>query len=171
MKKRLLGIGLGLLTVALFIGPIAYAFYSNGWSVKDTVVPSDEQISSIQNKIQGTLGGGTFEMGDFELVENVITEDKITLVFSLSSPPKFSIENMWLTLFYGQDKENLADLSLEKVEGKRITLSGQTTDTGKNIIKNSTDKQVLAKLQTGGMSFEFEASGITLIVKRGSGVR
>lgn len=171
MNKRLLGIGLGLLTVALFLGPIAYAFYSNGWSVKETVSPSDEQISTIQNEIEGVLGGGSFSQDDFELVENEITSDYITLGFNLSSPFQFEVvlKEISFKISHRQEGVELAtvdleseNISLEEGETKNITLSGETTEEGSDIIESSTKRQILANLEMSEMSFEFEAAGITL---------
>lgn len=67
MGEKALGIGLGLLSVALWIGPIAVAFHSHGWNLRETLMPNENQISAIENKVEG-------------LVVDEISEDYLTVV-------------------------------------------------------------------------------------------
>ena len=54
MKERTLGIGLTLLSIAIWIGPIAAAFGTNGWDIRKTIMPDEGEINAIQNKIEET---------------------------------------------------------------------------------------------------------------------
>ncbi len=177
MNRRLVGIGLGLLTVALFIGPIAYAFYSHGWDLKETVAPSGEQIKNIQESIQGAAGGGgSLPMGDLKVVENEITKDSISIGILFPSPFEFpaSLENMKWELIHNVEGKKLATLTLQQDnvklipgENTQITLAGSTTSDGEKIIENSSQQEILMNMGTGDMIFVFEAYGITVELNMG----
>lgn len=100
MGERALGIGLGLLSVALWVSPIVAAFHSHDWNLKETVMPNENQISAIENKVEGLVVDEISE--DYLTVANKevnLTTNEFEILLELDSPLnvsgkllKFSLE-------------------------------------------------------------------------------
>lgn len=73
MGERALGIGLLLLSVALFVGPIVVAFAANDWDFKATMMPSQEELDEVKDRIEN-------------MFEAEFSEDMLNLVSSMVSP-------------------------------------------------------------------------------------
>lgn len=174
LNRKALGIGLSLLTIALFVGPIAYAFYTHGWDVEDTITPSEEEIAKIQDRVKSAMGETSISEEDFKIVGYDITENDITLEVNFSSLFEFEskLKEINLSLYHTGEKENLAtvkmqseNITLNRGDNERITLYGETTSEGKDIIQSYSETEILKNLEISRTYFEFEAKGITIEIE------
>lgn len=179
LKKRALGIGLGLLTVALWVGPIFMAFQTNNWNLKRTLLPSQEGIGGVQSKMRDITGTPISE-NSFSLVRQDISEEEISQTIAFTSPLEpnmkpldtISIERMKLKLSDETQGTEIVILELEEPvevgpdETKSIVLSGTPTPKGRDIIANIDNparlQELIRSLKISGGIVEVKIAGIRL---------
>lgn len=166
-NKRILGIGLGLLTLALWVGPIVMAFQTNDWSLKQTLLPGKGQLGGVQSNMQEIINKGTPSQDSFSLVDNTITEEEISFEIAFTSSLEsdmepfdtINIENASLVMSNRTDNTEIVTLKLEEPveigpgEEKSIILSGTPTAAGKQMIRDAQD--------AGSVMMIFQNSEIT----------
>lgn len=88
MGKRALGIGLTLLSIALWVGPIAAAFAANNFDLKSTIIPSQQEMNDVKDQLEGIVGDEGFSEDSFnvESSEVDLTSDQFEVVVSFTSP-------------------------------------------------------------------------------------
>ena len=91
MGERALGCGLRLLGIALAIGPFIAALKTHNWEIKAAVLPSEEEISGLTDRLQG-LGGGFFNFKDTEFVDSKRIGDNLEITVRFTSTVGFDLE-------------------------------------------------------------------------------
>ncbi len=167
MKKRALGIGLTILSIAIWIAPLATAFGTNEWSMRKTLMPSEEEISDIQERIESVVGGSELSEGNFSVTDSRISGRKISLTVEFTSPFPFSIKMLNFDIeLYDQDLGvTFAQMGMEEPsvkldphETKTITLEGNLTDDAQGyerIPDHVTFSNVTLKIKVSGITIEF----------------
>lgn len=173
MNKRLVGIGLGLLTIALWIGPIAMAFQANGWSLKKTIMPDQEDLNAVQQKIQEAMGQAGFSPDMFQPVDNNLEGNTLSLTFQFQSPLDSEVKVKEIQLVLLKDGTEIVTLNMEEDqvvvspgESEQILVSGELSEEGMALLSQGgapTGGGFLGGSEMGENSyFEFEVKGITL---------
>lgn len=162
MRKKALGIGLGLLSVALWVGPIVIAFGSHGWDLNETVLPSEEQRNNIQNRVENLLGEDNFSEGELTITGGSIEGNNVTLNVEFSSPFGFplTIENFHAKV--SDEKEGIIfatvridrEIKIEKRGTGNFTLSGKLTEEGRDY------ENLPRRMRLSEGVFQFRSSGI-----------
>lgn len=144
MNKRILGIGLTILTILLWVGPIAAAFASHGWSVKETVMPEEEQINDIEDKVDNLIGGKELSSNNFSVIESDIVGEKVDLTIEFTSPFLFSLKIVKFRTSLFDDSRDITIANVEMVESSietesegtvTFSLEGTLTDEAKEYTK------------------------------------
>lgn len=168
-----------LLTVALWIGPILMAFQANDWNLKRTLLPRQEEMSEVREKVRD-ITGTTISENSFSLVSQDISEEKISQTISFTSPLRTDMKPL-NTIFIEKIRLELSDetqgiefvtLELENPSGigpgetKPIVLSGTPTPAGKEIIANTDNsaylKELIRSLEITGGIVKIKIGGVRL---------
>lgn len=174
MGKRALGIGLGLLSLALWIGPIVAAFHSHGWDLKKTLMPNENQISAIENKVEGLVVDKISE--DALTVENKeanLKTSEFGIVVELDSPLnvpgkllnisiQFSCESHDVILGSVEMKENAVTLPADG--SVTFSLVGSLTPKGNRHIETLHERN-LPEVSITDILVELEIYGIKVKIK------
>lgn len=90
MSKRILRIGLVLLSILLFIVPVIAAFEVHGWNLESTVMPSEEEISRITDQFDKFEE----EFEEPELISEEVNEEtgEFEIIIDLKSPLEFDVK-------------------------------------------------------------------------------
>lgn len=161
MNKKTLGICLTLLTIALWLGPIVTAFASNGWSVKKTIMPSEERINDVSDEAENILGDELSEK-NFEIKSATIKDGRIILDIEFNSPFKFSltIENLNGDIHEKRGEGFLSTVKLKEPVKIPSQGSGDLRLTGK--ISKDLDEVHPQDLTFSGGIFKIRASEISV---------
>lgn len=174
MGERALRIGLLLLSILIPVGALAAAFAANDWDLKATVMPGQDEIDGVRDKIENMFGE-EFSENTFNLSTptiNLVTRE-IRATVNLTSP--FNVDVKITEISGGVSCEQhelpLGSVQMEEQE-VNVTANGTATFT------------LLGALTTGGyqhiidahggdlpdvtltdMVFEFEFYGVTVRVE------
>lgn len=85
MKDGALKWALRLLGLALAIAPIIIAFSINNWNLRETVLPSNEEIVQIQNQVTSAFGGG-FSQDSLVFDDPVFSGSSVSVSVTFRSP-------------------------------------------------------------------------------------
>ncbi len=85
MGERALGIGLFLLSIALYVGPLFIAFAANGWDLEATVMPRQEELDAVEDRVENILGA-EFSERTLNLVSSTVTPTEIRATINFVSP-------------------------------------------------------------------------------------
>ncbi len=114
-----MGIGLFLLSIALWVGPIVAAFAANGWDLKATVMPSEDQMSEITDQIEG-LFDGDFSEDVMEFTDNQINlgtgEFRVTVQLQSPFNIDVKIKSISLEVSCEQHDVPLGSVQMEESE-------------------------------------------------------
>lgn len=142
MGKKALGIGLTLLSIALWVGPIVAAFGSHGWSLRDTVVPDQTQMNGIEDRIDGLVKEGSSSEDLFSFTESNLDGYDVSLNAEFKSPFNFAltIENLEITLTDSGVELCTVKMTEERIDlepggTKSLRLSGLLTEEGKSYLQ------------------------------------
>ena len=164
LKKRTLGIGLTLLSIAIWVGPIAAAFGSNGWSLKETVMPKEEEINDIQSRIEETIGGGNFSDTNIKVSNSSISGKDISLNLEMNSPFSFRAEILEFNfeLYDAQIGRKIGHVEMSK---EAIILKPEITTNisfqGSLSVEINGYNQIPDQITLSKGTIKFKASGIT----------
>lgn len=169
MGKRALNAGLGLLTIALILGPIVLAFGTHGWGLRETVFPSENQMDDIRDRVEDLMGDSETNEETFSVTGSEINGDDFSVSLDFTSPLNFRIvlEEIEGTLSEGGVKLGSIELveenvEIEKGETKSITLDGVLTEQGKSRIKDIHGGEVPADVELSEGILRFRASGVSV---------
>ncbi|KXB07669.1 hypothetical protein AKJ51_00555 [candidate division MSBL1 archaeon SCGC-AAA382A20] len=171
MKRKAMGIGLGLLTVALWIGPVFVAFNSNNWSLKKTVAPSDEEIGDLTEKVESTMEQTNFPSDVFKVVDNSLQGNVLTLTVQLKSPfssTPVTVKDLKIELSSQGKKVTTLEMEEKEVivkpeESKLVHLSGKLSEKGlEKLVESEFEGGMFGGMEITGGYFEFEVSGVTV---------
>jgi len=87
MRDGALKWSLRLLGIALVVVPILMALAAHGWDVKEAVLPSEEEISQVTERVSGIFGGG-FSKDTITFGDPVVSGSRITVLVTFRSPLK-----------------------------------------------------------------------------------
>lgn len=169
MDKRILGVGLTLLSLALWVGPIVAAFGSHGWSLRQTVFPSEEEMENIQNRVENITGEEDISTDLFYAESYSGTGSSFTLGFSspfnfhvkvINSPNYLTCEEHDIVIANLQMLEDTVEVGPQ--ENARI-LNVTLSDQGVSHLKTSHGSE-LPDFDFSGGPFKFEAAGISVAV-------
>lgn len=122
-----MGICLVLLSIALWVGPIVAAFASNGWNLKETVMPSQDELSGVKDKIGGLSEGG-FSENMMQIVDNQmnLSTGEFAATLEIESPFNIDIKitEFSFDLYCEQHDNKLGSVQLEKSE---VNIPASTT--------------------------------------------
>ncbi|KXA88925.1 hypothetical protein AKJ57_06105 [candidate division MSBL1 archaeon SCGC-AAA259A05] len=175
MGERALGIGLGLLTVALWICPIVAAFGSHGWDLKETLMPSETQVSEIKNKVEGLVVEDISEESVTVMNDEVnLTTNEFGIFVELDSPftvsgkllnisMKVSCESHDVLLGSGKMRENVVDLPASGTA--TFYLVGNLTPEGSRHIETFHEGN-LPEVSVTGFLVELELYGVNVKVEK-----
>ncbi|KXB03136.1 hypothetical protein AKJ48_04195 [candidate division MSBL1 archaeon SCGC-AAA261O19] len=171
LSRRALGIGLALLSIALWVGPIVAAFASNGWNLKETVMPSQDELSRVKDKVGGLTEGG-FSENTLQIVDNQMDlttgEFEATLEFESPFNIDVKITEFSFELYCEQHDFKLVPVQLEENEVSipasaivQFDIVGSLTSQGRqHIIDNHGGKLPEPSLENP--VFELESYGVTI---------
>lgn len=164
-----MGIGLTLLTVALWVGPIVAAFGSHGWNLKETLVPSQGQMRNVENHVEGLLGGGDTSENVFSVSDFKIDGSDLSMSINFSSPFAFDVT---IEEFSGkitkEDDVLLKNFQLKNEvearagENSTLNLTGTLTSEGKKEFESVSDNNLPSGASFSSGIFRFETSGVTV---------
>lgn len=112
MRDGALKWGLRLLGLALTIGPILIAFGMHNWDIKETVLPSQEDINQVTGQIAGVFGGG-FSKDTLTFGDNVISDNNVTVPATFRSPFKVPVRVTSFSVLVMDQGVQIATLHLE----------------------------------------------------------
>lgn len=163
MGERALGWGLKLLGIALFVGPFIAAFAVHNWDLQATVMPSQEEMDELEERLSGLFGEG-FSEDTFTLENPTYSGGKIRIPVRFTSPIDLPIKITDLSFAISDQGVEVAQVEMEETELEiptngtvNFTLTGSYTGTP------PTDPQLT------DMNVTFEVHGVTLQVQMGQG--
>lgn len=166
LGERALGIGLGLLTLSLWIGPVVAAFNLNDWSLKETIMPGQDQMDNIENRVKGLMGDNTSMR--VSVLDYEVEAPDISLRISLSHPFNFNatIKKYSGKLVDRESDEVLADFQLKNEaeikpgESVILNLGGTLTSRGEEEFGRSPEDGF--QFEVSGEVLSLEASGVSV---------
>ena len=161
--ERALSWGLKLLGIALFVGPFIAAFAVHNWDLQATVMPSQEEMDELKERLSGLFGEG-FSEDTFTIGTPTSSGNTIRIPVRFTSPLNLPIKITDLSLTISDQDVEVAQVEMEETEVEipangtvNFTLIGPYTGT------LPTDPQFT------DMNVTFEAYGVTLQVQMGQG--
>ncbi|MFP4116302.1 MAG: hypothetical protein ACLFTQ_03845 [Candidatus Aenigmatarchaeota archaeon] len=169
MKKKLLGLTLSLVTAAVLLGSGVLAFYQSGWNYQEVVMPLEENIEEIRNRISELKG-----KGEFNLIGQEIKAQSGEILFNVefSSPLRENIyiEDISGDIYLGEnDVGNLHlpedEVVIEGNETNSFVLKGSlsedvnTSDFYLGEMSRAEVRNVSTKLEVFGLEFRVEGLG------------
>lgn len=115
MKERALKWVLRLLGIALLIGPILVAFSMNNWDLRQTVLPSESEMSQVSESVSGLFGGG-ISQNPFEWQDPIVTGTTIRLPVKFTSPFNAPIKITDISATVSDQGVQIAELRMEEDE-------------------------------------------------------
>ncbi|MBS3815684.1 MAG: hypothetical protein KGY45_03880 [Hadesarchaea archaeon] len=174
MKKKALGIGLTLLTIALWVGPIVTAFSANNWNLKSTLMPRQEELQGVKNKFGGVMDEGISE--DMFSTENAkvnLSDNEFEVDANLSSPFNIPITIQGFSgKLVDQDYEVIiADIQMDEENvylppngEAQFTIIGTLTQSGSQHIENNYGGEVPPNIRPINLTVELEFYGVLVNV-------
>ncbi|MEA1904522.1 MAG: hypothetical protein U9M97_01395 [Candidatus Hadarchaeota archaeon] len=178
MGERALGIGLLLLSIALYVGPIVVAFGANGWDLKATVMPSQSEMDKVRDKIENVFGG---EFSEPDIVDNTVnlTTGEFSVTFEFKSPFNLDVKITDVSLGFSCEQHDvpLGSAQMEEPEvdlpadgTARFTIVGTLTSEGRRHIEDFHGGDLPGIALTDEI-FEFEVYGVTVRVEDMEGIK
>ena len=135
MGERALGWGLKLLGIALFVGPFIAAFAVHNWDLQATVMPSQEEMDELKERLSGLLGEG-FSEDTFPLENPTYSGGKIRIPVRFTSPLNLPIKITDISFAISDQGVEVAQVEMEETEVEipangtvNFTLTGPYTGT------------------------------------------
>lgn len=156
MRDGALKWGLRLLGLFLFIAPILIAFSINDWDVRKTVLPGNDEIDQIQNKLSSIIGGG-ISQDTITYEDYSIGDGNISLTVAFQSPVNVPLTILSVNLGVNDQGIKVAELHLR--------------DSAVEVPANGTVEFTLVGTYSGGapakprpdtLSVAFEVYGVTI---------
>ena len=85
MGERALRIGLLLLSILIPVGALAAAFAANDWDLKATVMPDQDEIDGVRDKIENMFGE-EFSENILNLGSSTVNPSELRATISFASP-------------------------------------------------------------------------------------
>lgn len=104
------------------------AFGSHNWDLKETVMPSQQQLNDVQDRLENVMGGGEGTEEVFSIVDNDIAGSDITITVEFSPPFGFpiTIQDFFVGISRTGTSETLATLSIAQ-EDKGLEIEPSET--------------------------------------------
>ncbi|MFP4116697.1 MAG: hypothetical protein ACLFTY_01615 [Candidatus Aenigmatarchaeota archaeon] len=122
MSKKMLGFALFILNLSVVLVPVVLAFSTNGWNPREAVMPPEENIQELQERVSNFT-----EEGDIREVDREIDPQSggMNLTLKASSPfeRKVYLEELSGDMYMGERK--VCELSL--VEEKVVLKEDEST--------------------------------------------
>lgn len=132
MKERTLAFFLAIVTVVLIIGPVVLAFSSNNWNVRQVIMPSEEDMSTVEEEIVSLQEPGEFGVVGRELEEET-GELEVYVEFDSSADFDIVLKEFYTDLYL--DEQDVGEMWLRKdevvlnsMEATNFTLEGKLED-------------------------------------------
>lgn len=178
MGERALGIGLLLLSIALYVGPILAAFAAHNWDLEATVMPSQSDMDKVRDRIENMFGG---EFSEPDIVDNAVnlTTGEFSATFEFKSPFNLDVKitDVSLGLSCARHDVPLGSAQMEEPEvdipangTARFTVVGTLTPEGRRHIEDFHGGVLPDIALTDGI-IEFEVYGVTVRVEDMRGIK
>ncbi len=92
MGERVLGWGLRLLGIALFIGPFIAAFAAHDWDLQAAVIPSQEEMDEVNERLSGLVVEEGFSEDPLTFKDPTYSDTTIRVTVEFTSPLKIPIK-------------------------------------------------------------------------------
>lgn len=116
MGERVLGWGLRLLGIALFIGPFIAAFAAHDWDLQAAVIPSQEEMDEVNERLSGLVVEEGFSEDPFTLGTPIFSNNTVRVTVEFTSPLKIPIKITNLSASISDQGVQLAQVQMEEAE-------------------------------------------------------
>jgi len=164
MGERVLGWGLRLLGIALFIGPFIAAFAAHDWDIQAAVIPSQAEMDEVNERISGLVVEEGFSEDPFTLGTPKFSNNTVSVTVEFTSPLKIPIKITDLS----------ASISGQGWQGAQVQMEEAEVDVPANGTANFTlvgsyTGDPLTNPEPPDVNITFELYGVTLQVQMGAG--
>jgi len=159
MGERVLGWGLRLLGIALFIGPFIAAFSAHNWDLQAAVMPSQAEMDEVKEMVTGLFGEG-FSEDSFTLGTPTYPDNTIRVTVGFTSPLKLPIKITDFSLTIS----DVAQMQMEEAEVE-VPANGTVNLT----FTGSYTRGVLTDPEPTDVNITFQLYGVTLQVQMEAG--
>ena len=116
MGERVLGWGLKLLGIALFIGPFIAAFSAHNWDLQAAVMPSQAEMDEVNERLSGLVAEEGFSEDTFTLGDPTYSDTTIRVTVGFTSPLKIPIKITDLSASISDQGVQVAQVQMEEEE-------------------------------------------------------
>lgn len=164
MGERVLGWGLKLLGIALFIGPFIAAFAAHNWDIQAAVVPSQAEMDEVNDRLSGLVFEEGFSEDPFTLGTPIFSNNTVSVTVEFTSPLKIPIKITDLS----------ASISGQGGQGAQVQMEEAEVDVPANGTANFTlvgpySGTPPTNPEPTDVNITFELYGVTLQVQMGAG--
>ncbi len=164
MRDGALKWGLRLLGLLLFIGPILVAFSMNGWDLRETVLPSNEEIGLIQNQLNSAVFSRGFSADMITYGTPVINGNNVSVDLTFRSP--LNVDATILSFDVGVNDQGLRVGELHLQDGAVMVPANGTV---KFTLAGTYSSGALVDPQADSISVLFEVYGVTIQLQTSAG--
>jgi len=147
--------GLRLLGLALLIGPILIAFGMHNWDIKETVLPSQDDIDQVTGQVTGMFSGG-FSQDTLTIGTPSISGSDVRVPVTFRSPLNVPIKVTDISVTVVDQGATLGQLHLE--DGALEIPAGGTVSFA---LVGTYTGTIPSDPQLGEMSITLEVYGVT----------
>ena len=116
MGERVLGWGLRLLGIALFIGPFIAAFAAHDWDIQAAVVPSQAEMDEVNDRLSGLVVEEGFSEDPLTFGDPTYSDTTIRVTVGFTSPLKIPIKITDLSASMSDQGVQVAQVQMEEAE-------------------------------------------------------
>ena len=166
-----------MLSAVLFLGPIAAAFASHNWDLKATVVPSEDEISAVKDRLGGIFEENISSEEVFDIRDSTVEPDEMEAIVDFNSPFHIDVKIKEISgkVFCRAHGVYLGSIHLMEEEvsvpadGKAtFHVIGEMTSEGYQHVQEDHGGE-LPDIRLSGMVFELEAYGVKVRVENVGG--
>lgn len=164
MGERVLGWGLRLLGIALFIGPFVAAFSAHDWDLQAAVMPSQAEMDEVNERLSGLVFEEGFSEDPFTLGTPEFSNNTVSVTVEFTSPLKIPIKITDLSASISDQGVQVAQVQMEEAE-----VDVPANGTANFTLVGSYSGTFPTNPEPTDVNITFELYGVTVQVQMGAG--